>query len=227
MAWFITNMFELFGKNYKRSDSYKDINDKGLTERYVETLAESLDDLNDNYIQTLVDNVLNPDLVPDKFLKYLEFNFGINLYLGVDNRRRVIKNIAKYYAIKGTQRCYDVLLAVLGMSGTVINNGSLSVTQFDAGLQFDSGVIFDNEGSAFDLTCLECISYSIAVTGSASITDDLKRALYSIALFNEPINYVLDEITYNGVPIDAQDIYLALSSTDILSYSSTDLIIVD
>lgn len=225
MNWFTNNIFELFGKDYKRRDSYKDVYGEGLTERFTKTLATSFDDLKDTYLDTLLDNIYNPFKVPERLLIYLEYNLGINLYLGESNRRKVIKNITKYYQIKGTQKSYDVLFGVLGMEATISVTGSLAVTNFDTGGIFNSGLKFDNTTSSFNLTCLECMEYSIAVTGTATLTEDLKRAMYSIALFNEPINYVLTNITYNGTPIASESIYILLSNTDILASSSTDLII--
>jgi hypothetical protein len=195
MGWFKDNIWKYFGEYYDKYDSYKDINGKGLLQRFNEIIGEDIDNNILPYLDNLYENTLLGDSILEKFLGDLEATIGI--YLRFSDLGSLRKNYLKIaflmYKIKGTKRGYEVLLRWLGFD-TVEINEFWEVGGFDSPLNLDDPLRrFDSGGR-----CSGCSDYEIVLTGTLVLTEQLARYINNIVLFNEPINARLRRILYNG-----------------------------
>lgn len=193
------NIFKYFSKSDKRVDSNKDGNNKGTLERFNECIGADIDDLTP-FIDSILDNLYNPETCFDRYVPYLESMTGfdidkglIYLYQDLDWRRRVLKHVFRYYNIKGTKKGYEVLFQLLGIT--------MSLTEYDNTNSFDSPLTFDSPGRVFDRgRCFGCSGYTLDLVGP-TLTPELNAAILNIIKFNQPINAILQLLTYNSVPI--------------------------
>ncbi len=192
-------IFEYFGVSYKQKDTYKDNQGRGILERINRTIGHDIDENIIPLIDSLLSNIYVPNTLLDKLIPHLEESLGITLYLGEDLRRKVIENIFKFYQVKGTVKGYEVCFYLLGYIATLII-GNNETDTFDDGGVFDDGGTFDISTSG--MLCKSCINYSIELTGTTVVTQEVYNAVYSIVTFNEPINARLTGITLNGEPFE-------------------------
>src|SRR5687768_4715927 len=126
-------LFSFFGKNAKAKDTYKDVDKKGIWERYNEVLGSEYDD----GIQDLLDNFVDRTIVPSKMkatlLPLMEYMLGGILFVsGLSSiRRKIIKYAHLLYNVKGTIRGFEIPLFMLGFT-------SVTIQDIDAGGNFDS-----------------------------------------------------------------------------------------
>lgn len=187
--------FSLFDKE---QDDNKDVDGKGTIERYQETIGEDVDLNVIPFIDNAHDNLIVPQTMFERYIIDRENSLGNNvLFLGfsTEMRRRIIKHWIRYVNIKGTIRCYEVLFSMLGITGITITElfdtgGFDSITTFDSDIRptFDSG------------KCSPCTFYSIELVGPP-LTTEIYNAIFSIIMFNEPINAKLLDLTYNGLDL--------------------------
>lgn len=194
-------LFEYFGAYAKRNDTNKNGLDQGFFERYNMGVGASLDYEITPKIDNFMANLYDPETCLDRYVVYLESMMGYNqdnntLYLSAvinPNRRNMLKKFRKLCLIRGTKRCYTILLAQLGLAVTFTEN----FNQYG----FDSPVTFDDPIRRFDMRCDTCSTYELALTGTVTMTPTLLEAILSMIAFNEPINATLSVLTYNGSPI--------------------------
>lgn len=193
-------IFSLFGDFEKTIDSNKDVAQKGTLERVQESLGEDYDE----ELATLIDNLVNYNVQPitasESMLPNIEAdygNVGILPAMSIANRRTAQRHILKYYAIRGTKKCYELLFNLLGFDA--------EITEFFAYYSFDSPVSFDDDARVFDLgKCAGCSGYTINLirfSGSGPLTDEELAAITRIITFNEPINARLVSLLLDGETI--------------------------
>lgn len=204
MKLFQDTIFDDYYTDYdKRTDPNKDQDHRGTVERINRTFGNTYDVEVVPLIDNMQDNLINPNTVLDRFIPYLESMLGyrVNWYMFFDqtpvNRRSFIKIIVSLYKIRGTRRCIDLMFSWLNFT-------SVTVTEIDPPEGgFDSSDTFDSPVRTFDSGCPTCSNYTIEIVGVAvSLTMDQIRAIYTIIVFNQPINADLTLLTYNGVAID-------------------------
>lgn len=188
-----------YTKQDKVLDPNKDINGKGTAERYNEIIGQDVDQDLLPFIDDAHDNLIVPETMFERYIIDREQSLGNNvLFLGlsVEMRRRILKHWLRYVSIKGTKRCYEVLFAMLGITG-------ITITELFSTGGFDSSETFDSElRPTFDSgRCAPCSLYSIELIGPP-LTTEIYNAIFSIILFNEPINAVLNTLTYNGINLN-------------------------
>lgn len=216
-------IFSYFGVNAKVMDTYKtgglstddgeilmlddgveilsDDSGKGINERYQESLGAGYDD----ELSDLIDNFIERNLVPQEMLSrlipHMETMLGGIVVVSdtVAMRRKIIQFAQQIYNIKSTALSYEVLFKLLGFETVVIE-------EFGAISGFDSDLTFDDEGRTFDGSDRNCSDYSVHLTGSISITQDILDAISRIIAFLEPINADLRMVTYNGEEISIVDL---------------------
>lgn len=189
-------IFSFFGVAAKAYDTHKNINGKGINERFQESIGEDYDDEIQDRIDNFQSNIVDPTTCLPDFIKYLEYTVG-NPVLITDSdavRRKMIRFQNTITMIKGTELCYQVLFQMLGITSVV-------VTLIPTSSGFDSDFTFDDPGRKFDSGSICCDHYSIDLIGSAAQDDELNEAIIRIVLFNQPINTELEEITYNSNPV--------------------------
>lgn len=188
-------IFDLFGFRDRKEDINKDVNNKGLHQRFIELLAEDLDDNELSLINNLIENTLNPNTAFVRFLPNLEYTFGTPAFSSdAVMRRKILTFIARVNPYRGTKLGYILILRLLGFTGAnfIENNNSYG---------FDSPITFDDPIRFFDMKCKGCSSYEIDVLGTLTLTPALIQSIKEIIKYNEPINADLISLKYNGVTI--------------------------
>lgn len=203
MNW-STRLFELFGSYDKLIDSYKDVNGQGIEERFQNTIGQSIEDELMGLINDFLPNTRDPQTLLVTLLPYAELLLGYDtknrtLQLGtsVAWRRRVLAHMVRYYHIKGTKRCYELLFALMGLTVTITEYWNANT--FDS---FAPDITFDTDDRpVLDIgKCTPCSRYEIEVIGTPA-WNQISAGFLSIILFNEPINAYQGLYTYNGQPI--------------------------
>lgn len=202
-------IFKLYGYAEKVYDSYKNpsFDNKGIFERYNESVAEDFDENIAPLINQFVDNTMQPSTAFFKFIPYLENMLGMNLviYSEENRRRKYLSIINKLYDIKGTIPAYVIMLKWQGFSNVYI-------VEHEKASGFDSPVTFDDSRRRFDSgNCQGCNEYSIQLEGNVVADSEILDRIYKIIEFNEPINAKLRSLTLNGDFIVQQVITVYIS----------------
>lgn len=176
----------------KVNDSYKDVNGKGLTERYQESLGDDYDDNLRDLIDVFLDRTIVPQNMLSRMIPYMESMLGDPVIVSdqVSFRRKIIRFAQHIYNIKSTRLSYEVLFRMLGFDTAV-------VFEYTNTSGFDSDLTFDDVDRTFDGDSA-CTYYSVELTGVISITPEIILAIDRIIKFLEPINAHLRIVTYNG-----------------------------
>ena len=175
--------FSLLPDYFKEQDSYKDLNNEGLLERYLRNFGEEIDDEIYPFIEmlldviyggkSLTDNILvrgddiltyGADILTygppktirdDKFLKYIAYMLGnpIDINGMADTYRKIINYAVAIYKVKGTIRSYELLFNLLGLKITIRETIVTEANRFDTDLQYDQQDLLN------DKTCELCSSY--------------------------------------------------------------------
>jgi hypothetical protein len=198
---FVDKIFNYFSGEDKRTDTNKDVNEKGTLERYNESIGEDIDENIKPLLDYLLANVCEPITCYDRYVPYIESELGYSqevdiLFLGstIARRRQVVQKILRYYPIRGSRRGYEVLFNLLGIT-------LVSLTEYDIICGLDSPLTIDDDDRRLDGCCDVCTRYSLELSGGVSITVDILRAIESIITFNQPIHAILEEVSYNGSPL--------------------------
>lgn len=188
-------IFDLYGSRDRKNDINKDVNYKGLHQRFNELLAGDLDDNEINLINKIVENTVNPATALVRFLPNLEYQFGIPAFNSNDDmRRKFLCYIIRLNPYKGTKLGYIYMLRLLGFSGA-------NFIEHSNNFGFDSPITFDDPVRFFDMGCRGCSDYEIDVLGTLTLTPALTESIKAIIKYNEPINADLISLKYNGVTI--------------------------
>lgn len=208
---------EYFTPFDKYTDPNKDQEDKGTHERFCETIGKSIDD----YMSPLMDNLLNNVVVPktalDRYIPFQEKDAGYLdewrwFYLQpLSFRRALVQVLRQLYKIRGTVRAYEVLFGMVGLSVTVTQVVVTDTNTFDSG-EFDAGT--------FDSPCSGCYHYKLELTGSGGITSNQLLSIGTFILFNNPMNGIIDEVTYNGSTVLWQSINVNVTTDGDLEYEN-------
>lgn len=191
-------IFDLFGLHAKVDDKYKDIDGKGLSQRFNELLAGDFDDNEIDLVNYFIENLVDPFTLQEQYLIYEEWKVGLHLPIYTDNyfRRKIIPLMYTLYNIKGTLTAYEQFFRMLGFDTVQIDEGASSNSLDHPDLTFDStSRKFDSRGALSGF-------YDVILTGTQPLTDSLKQLIYNVIELNEPIWAVLNTITYNGDNID-------------------------
>jgi len=140
-------------------DTYKDINGKGLWQRYVEIFGKELDENFRPFVESLTE-LVTPRTIPASLVTYLSDNLGSppDIFSDTDadfsnpKYRSLLSYITKIYQIKGTVRSYELLFEFLGYGVRIIE-------QFDESIAYDNGDLYDVPLNKYDNECPGCISY--------------------------------------------------------------------
>lgn len=193
--------FSLFPNFHKENDTNKDINDRGLLERYLDVPSEELEDnfkpMAENYLEIVDMQACDP-----KFLNHIAYALG-NPPDVVNNEtlyRRLLQEIVTVFKIKGTIPSYQILFNLLGYSITITEYPCDKVLYDDGVHTYDDGISF------YDKYCCTCSEYSIAFsnylndcsdpTTFSPLSQTILDNLYKIIFYIEPINAKLRDLTY-------------------------------
>lgn len=197
---FETGLFDKFLPAYfHTNDSYKDMYGQGIVERFLAAMGQELDE----QVYPKIGEVLELyDAIntPEKFIAHLSEMLGSlpSTFYYDDYYRLFLKHVADINRLKGTAAGYELLFKCLGVTCEVVE------IEPDSKL-YDDGLLYD-DGEIYDQNCNVCSEYQLVFTdplgncpelGSIPGSDDY-LILEQLIKYNEPINAVLTQITYNG-----------------------------
>lgn len=201
----IDRLFNYFGPRAKSEDSYKDVNGKGINQRYQESIAQDYDDNISDLIDNGLDNLVVPKTLKSNLIPLTEYMLGGIVLISNSEaiRRKMIRFAHELYNVKGTFRGYEIPLKIIGFTLVEI------IPTYPAG-GFDSDTGFDDPVRTFDSNpnC-GCSKYTLQLTGSFAITDAILDAVSNIITFNQPINVELIEVIYitdDSITADSDEI---------------------
>lgn len=197
----------LFGqlpRYYKQQDTYKDSNDEGFLERYLEVFCQEIDNELIDYIDEvliLFEPLGYGDLSisnANDFLIHLAETFGNPPDIGTtDQYKALISYILHILGKKGTQESMELYLNLLGYTINSINSETVSGNTYDSSpvLQYDKGGQYDSGFTFYSGFNIEITDYPGTGTKSPSSTwlDSLKEALQK---FICPIWAEIGTLTY-------------------------------
>jgi hypothetical protein len=190
-------LFGLYDAYDYEVDPNKDSQGKGTLERYNELLGEEYDDNVLPKITGTLDNLLRVNTAEEKFLLYLEDQLGRIPDVGLEEvrRRKFIRYATRLYRVRGTRLSYELIFKLIGFDTVVITE-----TFVDG--SFDANYGFDGDTHTFDQNCFTCAYYKIELTGSLTLDTELKSVILQVVDFLAPLVAILNELVYNGVPVD-------------------------
>lgn len=224
---------------FKVKDTYKDNNDRGLLERYLEIFGVEIDD----EIKPQIDNylsIINPFETDAKFLTTLGYTLGSPPDLLNDDAKyaKLLAYIISIYKIKGTAKSYESLFALLGFLVTISELPPSEPTLLD-----DSNILDEDntEAETFDTGCPPCSEYEIIVstlltTGGGCppptfgvVDNTILPTFIKIIEFNQPINAHLKGLINGGKLCENIDLCIhSLITIDTLLITALDnLLILD
>lgn len=197
-------LFNKFPHRYKKEDSYKDVDGKGLFERFLNALGEELDEEVIPYLESHLD-ILDSMSVSDALLPHLADTLGNppDTLRDADKYRLFLKYIVPINRLKGTVGSYDLLFSIFGVT-VEIEVDELVRHLYDNDLEYD-----EKDGDLlYDSDCPECICYSLNIIdgdGNFPLFGEMNEAelenLLKLIGYIEPIDTLLCTLSYNGSEI--------------------------
>lgn len=196
MANFFKNWF--FSKlppYFKDNDSYKNALGEGLLERYLRIFGDELDENTHPYIRDFMEifDVVNCD---EKYLPLISSILGYPPAIDGNNAtyRKILAYAVAIYKIKGTKRSYEILLNMLGINLTTIEEimPAKAVTYDLAPYTYDQGDLGDGTESEthYDSECDNCGDFYLHYTLQPGVVMDatLQSYVQNIVCWITPIN---------------------------------------
>jgi len=207
----------LFGKlpNYfKSNDSYKDVNDEGLLERYLEIFCAEIDNEVSPYIDEILD-ITDAEALsgltrdnPTELITHLSELFGnppdistTDAWSGdEDNYIVLIRYIRHILQTKGTVKALEYFLAIYGYEIDILTESAVTAdtydetptaTKYDDGAEYDYGFTFY---SGFDLAITDKLGTPAKSPTQGWLDDYLKPAIQK---FIAPIWATLGTLTHS------------------------------
>lgn len=207
-------LFKKLPHYFKEKDSYKDGNDEGLLERYLEIFCAEID----NEVSPYLDEVLSitdaealsglTRTNPTELLIHISELFGNPSDIGTGDSWAggeaeyiiLIRYIRHILQTKGTVKALDYFLAIynyeidtLTQSGVTVSTYDVSPTpiEYDDGAEYDKGFVFY---SGYDLAITDLAGTSAKNPTQAWLDDYLKPA---IQRFISPIWAILGTLSYS------------------------------
>jgi phage tail-like protein len=196
MILFKNFIFNKLPTYFRRNDSYKDSNDRGLLERYLEIFGDELDQEIIPEIENVLD-ILDAQIASTRFLTHLSDTLGNPPDINIiePQYRNILSFIVDFYKIKGTKQGYEFFFGLFGYS--------LVITELPYHEAFyDNGEFYDTPNALGDYTydnqCPTCSCYTIQFINKKDINGNIAPItptdianLYASIDFCEPINAVL------------------------------------
>lgn len=204
-------IFSYFGVNAKVTDTYQRIvstfpptfshtftgGRKGIWERFNISLGKGYDQELQQLVDDFQDNTIVPQLMLSKLIPHMESMLGNPVVISdqVAMRRKIIQFAQQLYDVKSTRLSYQMLFNLLGF------DSSVTIEELTITSGFDSSITLDDPIRTFDMGSKPCSDYNIYLTGTITLTAEIRQAIRRIIEFLEPINAHLRTVFYNGVAI--------------------------
>ena len=167
-------------------DSYKNTENKGLLERYLNNFGEELDQNLEPYLTNFLD-LLDPRICDPKYLTPLSFILGLppSIDKNISTYRKILSYAIQIYKLKGTKKSYQLLFNLIGISIEIVEEIPRKAARYDDNILYDETTNYDDE-------CDACSYYSILYYDPAHPLDpvpqDILDLFSSIICFLQPIN---------------------------------------
>lgn len=181
---------------YIEKDSYKDINGKGLLERYLEVFTGYIDkelyEPINNYLE-----IVDASICDEKYLNHLSDVLGNppDIFRDEQQYRNLLSYIVSVYKIKGTKDAYELFFSIIGFRIEIEEDQPDPETYI-----YDTTLLYDNLETYDRNQCENCSSYSIKFypqVGDGTVLNISDVVLLQAAIdFNEPINANLTAFSY-------------------------------
>lgn len=182
----------LFGQlpaYYKDEDTYKDIGNEGILERYLRNFGSELDEGIYPFVLNFLD-LFDALKCREDLLNHLSFTLGLPPNL--DNTAYVYRKVIKYavdlYKIKGTKKSFVLLFNIAGLDLQIIEDAAQPNVTYDANPPY----IYDNPvfPIQYDRLCADCGGYVLAYNGLNGIPSDpnILNIIQNIICYLQPIN---------------------------------------
>lgn len=208
------SLFQKFPYYFKENDSYKDGNDEGLLERYLEIFCAEID----NEVSPYLDEVLNITDAealsgltrenPTELLIHISELFGNPPDIGTglsfsgdeDEYIILIRYIRHILQTKGTVKALEYFLAIYNYEIDVLTESSVTashydetptVLEYDQGVEYDKGFVFY---SGYDLAITDLAGIPPQSPTQTWLDNYLKPAIQQ---FISPIWATLGTLTYS------------------------------
>jgi len=199
----------LFGQlpvYYKLKDTYKNNNDEGLLERYLEIFGLELNQEITPMVENYLD-IIDPFTTDAKFLNDLAYTLGSppDLLGNPNQYAKLLAYIIQIYKIKGTAKALELLFALLGFTISVIEFAPSATVYMDDSKIMDDGHIMD--GGCPSCSDYEVIIHSLLTPSSATcqapvystVNNTILATFIKIIEFNQPINAELRGLIAGGL----------------------------
>lgn len=198
-VYFKNFMFSLLPWYFRKEDTYKDHENKGLLERYISIFGHEIDEEIIPKIECYLNIIVAQDC-ESKFLIHLSDVLGNppDVFNNEPNYRNLLTYIVSIYKIKGTIGAYELFFGLLGFDIELVEIEPINPeSQYDNLGQYDTGEI----DSIYDQTkCTPCSGYSITFypknINNLVLEEGTLEALQDAIEFNEPINARLVDLTF-------------------------------
>lgn len=204
----------LFGKLpyfFKENDTYKDGNDEGLLERYLQIFCAELDAEVSPYIDELPDIVDAEALSgltranPLEFLNVISDSIGNPPDIGFESEYvTLLRHVVWIYKTKGTRKSLELFLAIFGYAIDTLTESATTEVTYDANplVQYDdtpAPLVYDVGFAFFSDWELVITDYPGTSTGDPAIKYDagwLDLLKEAIQAFISPLFATLVSVTY-------------------------------
>lgn len=182
----------------KDQDSYKDVNEKGFVERYIEIFGLELDE---HYYPKIyeVEKEFSPlDTTNPAFLDYFGFTLGDWPRFSITEAgyRRFLSYVVSIFKIKGTIKSFYAILYPLGVQIESFTEIPLVTVAYDAGFDYDEAEV------NYDEVCQTCSYYDLSVSSLDDLSAQLYQKILDAISLVEPINARLRNFEFNGDVIE-------------------------
>lgn len=207
-------LFKKLPHYFKEKDSYKDVNDEGLLERYFEIFCAEIDNEVSPYIDEVLD-ITNAEALsgltktnPTDLLIHISELFGNppdvgtgQLYSGDEDEYIIlIRYIRGILQTKGTVKALEYFLAIYNYEIDILTESSVTASHYDetpTALKYDNGVEYDKGFvfySGYDLAITDLAGTSVKNPTQAWLDNYLKPAIQQ---FISPIWATLGTLSYS------------------------------
>lgn len=222
MAFFNTWFFKQFPPRYQSLDSYKDVDNRGLLERYLgDVIGVELDVSIKNELDTFL-NIWNLNKTPTNLLPFMGGNLGYvpNLQTTSRQYRKLLSYIIPIYQTKGTELSFQLVYKILGYECKIIEEVPKKSTKYDSLYLYDA----EPDLEIYDQDCDVCSNFWIALKPLNSNPLFLPSFTFSpleiqqgleIAEWLRPLNAIYKGLVRLGITTDT----ITSNTTDQLTYT--------
>lgn len=194
---------------YHEADTYKDGNNKGVFQRYLEALANEWDDELTPKLEGVRDlnDSINTD---DKFLRHLAWFLGNppDMVYSDARYRKLLRYIHGVNIYKGTEEGYKRLFRLLGLGVSLVIHELVDYQYDNSLLNYDDTVNWYR----YDSECPSCTEYSLTLvdeegyltqvfTDLGANSQPVVDIIMALIKYVEPINMRLRLLTFGSDPI--------------------------